>query len=60
MLMFWSEENSTSVHSEAEAVAPKDDLMKVGASCSVAIKKKVYTGKIAAMGEPGFLNNYNS
>lgn len=25
--------------------------MKVGGSCSVAIKKRVYTGKIAAMGK---------
>ena len=58
MLMYWSEENSTSVHSEAEAVVPKDDLMEVGASCSIAIRKKAYTGKIAAMGKNNKMATY--
>ena len=50
MQIFWRYENSASVHTEVEAVDATDNF-KVGGSCKVLIKKKVYTGEIAALGK---------
>ena len=61
MLIFWRYENSASVHSEVEAVDATDNF-KVGGSCKVSIKKKVYTGEIAALGKINYVRIaiYNS
>lgn len=49
--MYWPEEEddgTVSVHDSSELKGPKRE---VGCDCVVSFKKKLYTGKIAAVGK---------
>ena len=59
-LVYWpreseEEDECVSVHPSSEMTETPEDARTVGSSCLVLYKKKLYTGKIAAIGKRTFM-----